>query len=127
MQELKRFHAFQFSKFSQVLCFRFAYSFAGANECNSSEKFDVWLAEFIDKLDEKDLLILTADHGNDPTTPSTNHSREYVPILCYGHLFKSGVNLGVRKSFADLQASLAEYFDVPKSEHGESFLPLINN
>jgi len=91
------------------------------------EKFDVWLAEFIEKLDENDLLILTADHGNDPTTPSTDHSREYVPILCFGHLFKSGVNLGVRKTFADLHASLAEYFNVPKSEHGESFLPLINN
>jgi len=91
------------------------------------EIFDVWLAEFIEKLDEKDLLILTADHGNDPTTPSTDHSREYVPILCYGHLFKSGVNLGVRKTFADLPASIAEYFNVPKSEHGESFLSLIHN
>ena len=91
------------------------------------EIFDVWLAEFIKHLDEKDLLILTADHGNDPTTPSTDHSREYVPILCYGHLFKSGVNLGVRKSFADLQASLAEYFSVPKTDHGESFMSLIHN
>jgi phosphopentomutase len=91
------------------------------------EEFDVWLAEFIINLDENDLLILTADHGNDPTTPSTDHSREYVPILCYGHLFKSGVNLGVRKTFADLQASLAEYFSVPKTEYGESFMSLIYN
>lgn len=89
------------------------------------EIFDKWLAEFLNNLDENDLLILTADHGNDPTTPSTDHSREYVPILCYGHLFKSGVNLGVRKTFADLQASIADYFTVPKTEHGESFMPLI--
>ena len=91
------------------------------------EMFDIWLGEFINNLDEKDLLILTADHGNDPTTPSTDHSREYVPILCYGHLFKSGVNLGVRKTFADLQASLAEYFSVPKTDFGESFMSLIYN
>lgn len=91
------------------------------------EKFDIWLAEFISKLDEQDLLILTADHGNDPTTPSTDHSREYVPVICYGHLIKSGVNLGVRKSFADIQATLAEYFAVPKTNCGESFWHLINN
>lgn len=89
------------------------------------EKFDIWLEGFIKNLDEKDLLILTADHGNDPTTPSTDHSREYVPVLCYGHLFKSGVNLGVRKTFADLHATLADYFKVPKTVHGESFLSLI--
>ena len=89
------------------------------------EIFDVWLAQFISNLDENDMLILTADHGNDPTTPSTDHSREYVPILCYGHLLKSGVNMGVRKTFADLQASLAEYFSVSKTVHGESFMPLI--
>ncbi len=91
------------------------------------EKFDIWLAEFIQKLDENDLLILTADHGNDPTTPSTDHSREYVPVLCYGHLIKCGVNLGVRKTFADLHASLADYFNVQKTKHGESFLPLISH
>jgi phosphopentomutase len=90
------------------------------------EIFDVWLADFINNLNENDLLILTADHGNDPTTPSTDHSREYVPILCYGHLFKSGVNLGVRKTFADLNASLAEYFGIPKTLNGESFMSLIN-
>ncbi|MCK5033902.1 MAG: phosphopentomutase, partial [Calditrichia bacterium] len=89
------------------------------------EIFDIWLAQFISNLDENDMLILTADHGNDPTTPSTDHSREYVPILCYGHLLKSGVNMGVRKTFADLQASLAEYFSVSKTVHGESFMPLI--
>lgn len=91
------------------------------------ETFDDWLADFLRNLDEQDLLILTADHGNDPTTPSTDHSREYVPVLCYGQLFKSGVNLGVRKTFADLHATLAEYFSVPKTENGESFLPMISN
>jgi len=99
------------------------------NDCEGFKKgleiFDVWLEQFISQLDENDLLILTADHGNDPTTPSTDHSREYVPVLTFGHLCKSGVNLGVRKTFADLPATLAEYFSVPKTKFGESFLSLI--
>ena len=96
------------------------------NDCDGFNKgleiFDVWLSDFIKLLGEKDILILTADHGNDPTTPSTDHSREYVPVLTFGKLCKSGVNLGIRKTFADLQATLAEYFSVPKTQFGESFL-----
>ncbi len=96
------------------------------NDCDGFkmglEIFDLWLDDFIKLLDEKDILILTADHGNDPTTPSTDHSREYVPLLTFGKLCKSGVNLGVRKTFADLQATLAEYFSVSKTQYGESFL-----
>ncbi len=96
------------------------------NDCDGFkmglEIFDLWLDDFIEQLDEKDILILTADHGNDPTTPSTDHSREYVPLLTFGKLCKSGVNLGVRKTFADLQATLAEYFSVSKTQYGESFL-----
>lgn len=99
------------------------------NDCEGFKKglelFDVWLEQFINQLDEKDLLIITADHGNDPTTPSTDHSREYVPLLVYGQLCKSGINLGVRKTFADLQATLAEYFSVPQTKYGESFLSQI--
>jgi len=99
------------------------------NDCdgfkNGLEIFDEWLGNFITKLDERDLLILTADHGNDPTTPSTDHSREYVPLLTFGQLCKSGINLGVRKSFADLQSTIAEYFSVPATPYGESFLQLI--
>lgn len=86
------------------------------------KEFDAWLPQFLPKLKNEDLVIITADHGNDPTTPSTDHSREYVPLLAFGLKFKSDVNLGVRNSFADVQATLAEYFGVPKTKAGESFL-----
>ena len=88
--------------------------------------FDQWLPTFIDKLSADDLLVITADHGNDPTTPSTDHSREYVPILVYSPGLKSDQNIGIRDTFADLQATLAEYFDVPSTGAGVSFLNLLN-
>jgi len=68
------------------------------------------------------LLIVTADHGNDPSTPSTDHSREYVPILATGAGVRHGVDLGVRNTFADLGQTLAETFGVGKLAHGTSFL-----
>lgn len=89
-------------------------------------KFDQWLPQFIDKLSDNDILIITADHGNDPTTISTDHSREYVPILVYGHDLKADQNIGTRETFADLQASIAEYFNVPSTGVGRSFLGLLN-
>ncbi|HES59444.1 MAG: phosphopentomutase [Calditrichaceae bacterium] len=88
--------------------------------------FDQWLPLFIEKLNENDLLIITADHGNDPTTISTDHSREYVPVLAYGPGLKSDQNIGTRDTFADLQATLAEYFTVPSTGAGKSFLNLLN-
>jgi phosphopentomutase len=90
-------------------------------------EFDAWLGDFLEKLDTNDILIITSDHGNDPTTASTDHSREYIPILVIGEKIINGINIGVRKSFADCQASLAEYFAVEKTPWGESFLPLIYN
>jgi phosphopentomutase len=69
-----------------------------------------------------DLLILTADHGNDPTTPSTDHSREYVPLLAFGGRVRAGVDLGSRPTFADLGQTLAENFGVGPMAHGTSFL-----
>jgi phosphopentomutase len=89
-------------------------------------EFDQWLPEFIDKLEENDLLIITADHGNDPTTVSTDHSREYVPILIFGLGIKADQNIGIRESFADLQSTLAEYFNVPSTGAGKSFLSLLD-
>lgn len=91
------------------------------------EYFDSQLGNIIDTLDVDDLLIITADHGNDPTTPSTDHSREYVPILCFRKSGRSGVDLGTRKSFADAGKSVAAYFDVDESGvlAGESFLRMI--
>ena len=68
-----------------------------------------------------DLLVITADHGNDPTTPSTDHSREHVPVLVGGPRVRAGVSLGTRSTFADLGQTLAEVFGVPAAAHGTSF------
>ena len=84
-------------------------------------EFDKELPKILDKMKKDDILIITADHGCDPTTPSTDHSREYVPLLVYGDGVKSGVNLGVRKSFADLGQTIAEIFNVEKLKAGVSF------
>lgn len=86
------------------------------------ERFDARLAALLPKLAETDLLIVTADHGNDPTTPSTDHAREYVPIMIAGHAVRAGVDLGTRATFADLGQTLAQLFDVPELDHGTSFL-----
>lgn len=85
------------------------------------EEFDARLPEIEARLRPDDALILTADHGCDPTTPSTDHSREYVPILVYGPRVRPGVNLGVRRSLADIGQTIAENFGVPLPV-GESFL-----
>lgn len=85
------------------------------------QEFDSWLPNIIDKMASEDILIITADHGNDPTTASTDHSREYVPLLVYGPDIKAGVDLGVRGSFSDIAASLAEIFGVAGFGRGKSF------
>jgi phosphopentomutase len=68
------------------------------------------------------MLILTADHGNDPTTPSTDHSREYVPLFVVGESIGRGVDLGTRSTFADVGQTIAELFDVGPLPNGTSFL-----
>ncbi len=86
-------------------------------------QFDKRLGELLPLLKEDDLLIITADHGCDPATPSTDHSREYTPMLAYGKKLKTGVNLGTRDSFADIGASVLEWFGLPQGElYGKSFL-----
>lgn len=87
--------------------------------------FDSRLPEILEKLREEDILMITADHGCDPATPSTDHSREYVPFLAYGKSLKKGVNLGTRRQFADVGATILDYFSVPGKLCGESFLPKI--
>ena len=77
------------------------------------------------RLESSCRLFLTADHGNDPTTPSTDHSREYVPVIVYGKKIKDNVNLGTRNSFSDLQATIAEVFNVLNTGRGNSFKSLI--
>ena len=86
------------------------------------ERFDGRVPELLAALDDDDLLIITADHGNDPTTPSTDHSREYVPLLVTARWLARPVALGVRTSFADVGQTLAEWFGRPPLGHGTSFL-----
>ena len=85
------------------------------------EYFDSRLPELMNNLKDTDMLIITGDHGNDPSTPSTDHSREYVPILIYGKQIKENINLGTRKTFADISATILEILNLPKLENGESF------
>lgn len=85
------------------------------------ERIDARLGPLLDRLRPDDLLVITADHGNDPTTPSTDHSREHVPLLAAGDRVAAGRHLGRRSSFADLGQTLAEVFEVPPLVHGESF------
>ncbi len=86
------------------------------------EDLDRWLPRWLDALQPGDLLIMTADHGNDPTTPSTDHSREHVPLLVLLEGGKQGVDLGLRLGFMDAGATIADFFDVPWSGAGVSFL-----
>lgn len=86
------------------------------------ERFDARLAMLLPRLQPDDLLVITADHGNDPSTPSTDHSREYVPLLVAGRRVQKGLDLGTRASFADLGQTLAEAFGVGPLAHGTSFL-----
>lgn len=85
------------------------------------EAFDLRLPEILAKLRTDDLLIITADHGCDPTAHGTDHTREYAPILVYGPQIKQGVNLHVRETFADIAATIAEQLEVP-FDVGISFL-----
>lgn len=94
----------------------------------AATEFDEFLTTFIPDMKEDDVLLITADHGCDPATPSTDHSREYTPMLIYGKSVKSGVNLGTRASFSDISATVLEYFGVDQAgTAGESFLGLVQN
>jgi phosphopentomutase len=84
--------------------------------------FDSQLPRVLDLMRDEDILMITADHGCDPSTPSTDHSREYVPMVAYGKHIKKGNNIGTRASYADIAATLLEYFGVKQEVAGESFL-----
>ena len=86
------------------------------------QAFDARLPEIIGGMQQDDLLCVTADHGNDPTRPGTDHTREYAPLLVYGACVARGVNLGTRKSFADLGQTIAEALGIKRLARGESFL-----
>lgn len=84
--------------------------------------FDERLPEMLASLREDDLLMITADHGCDPVTPSTDHSREYTPFVIYGDKVKNNTNLGTRESFADIAATILEYFGIEQKVSGKSVL-----
>jgi len=86
------------------------------------EDFDKRLPEIINSMNENDLLVITADHGCDPTYKGTDHTREYVPLLLYGDQVKKDYNINTRESFADLAQTTAEIFNLEKLEFGKSFL-----
>ncbi len=86
------------------------------------EEFDAWLPRLYGRMRPDDLLVISADHGCDPTTPGSDHTREYVPALVWSKSMQVGAELGDRQSFADLAATLAAYFTVPGVVSGASFI-----
>jgi len=89
------------------------------------EEFDKKLCKVLNNLENDDLVIITADHGNDPLHSGTDHTREYVPLLVYGHKVKN-ISLGVRETFADIAATISDNFGVSRPKNGKSFLENIN-
>lgn len=90
------------------------------------EYFDSYVPEMISLLDEEDILLITADHGCDPTTPGTDHTREYIPVVVYGKQLKKGTDIGTRSTFSDIAATVSEYFGY-EFQAGTSFLKEIRS
>lgn len=113
--------------FSNLVDFDMLYGHRRDTEgyARALEHFDSRLPEIFAAMRDDDLLILTADHGNDPTAPGSDHTREYAPLLAYGKSANAGVDLGTRGSLADIGKSIAENFQVSMNA-GESFLDLIS-
>jgi phosphopentomutase len=88
---------------------------------NALKEFDNRLPEIMSNMKDTDVLIITADHGCDPTTASTDHSREYIPVLVYGKQIKPGINIGIRKGFGDIAATVLDLLDLPMVTGGKSF------
>lgn len=89
------------------------------------ESFDKSIPRILSSLKPHDILILTSDHGCDPTTPSTDHSREYIPILVYGSKIAKGIDIGIRKTFCDIGCTILDFFGITHNLPGESFKSLI--
>ncbi len=100
---------------------RYGHRNDAAGYAQALREFDNRLPEVMDAMSTNDILVITADHGCDPTTPSTDHSREYVPLLVYGRGLGEPKSLGIRKMFADVGATIAEALSLPYPLHGESF------
>ena len=90
------------------------------------EYLDSRLEGFINKMNDNDMLVLTADHGCDPTWPGSDHTRERIPVIFYGAKLNA-VDLGERETFADIGQTLTSIYDLPAMEHGTSFASLIIN
>ena len=88
-------------------------------------RFDEFIGGFIENMRNDDVLIITADHGCDPSTESTDHSREYIPLLVYGKELKNGINMGTRTTFSDIGRAVLDLFSIKGNISGESFLDLI--
>jgi phosphopentomutase len=84
--------------------------------------FDEQLPRILAELKEEDILMITADHGCDPLTPSTDHSREYIPLVIFGEKVRKGINFGTRPTFADIAATVLDYFNIDRKVAGTSFL-----
>jgi len=89
--------------------------------------FDARVPDILKALKDEDVLIITADHGNDPTAKGTDHTREYIPILVYGKTLKQGVNIGTRNSFSDIGKTITDIFKVQDLPNGISFWEYIKN
>ncbi|ABR48677.1 phosphopentomutase [Alkaliphilus metalliredigens QYMF] len=89
------------------------------------EEMDRRIPEILSHLNDEDLIIFTADHGNDPTFKGSDHTREYIPIVIYGKQVKAGVNIGTRKSFADIAATISDILNIDDTGNGESFKKFI--
>jgi len=113
--------------FSNLVDFDMLYGHRRDTEgyARALEQFDVRVPEIEGAMREDDLMIITADHGNDPTYPGSDHTREYAPLLVYGPSARPGVNLGTRDSLADIGQTIAQNFDL-KLTAGKSFLNEIN-
>lgn len=92
---------------------------------NALKEFDSRLPEITKLMKEDDVLIITADHGCDPTTSSTDHSREYIPVIVYGKAVREGTNFGIRNSFCDIGKSILNMFHIDNELNGESFTDII--
>ena len=88
---------------------------------NALEEFDKSIPEIMQNMKQSDILIITADHGCDPSFKGTDHTREHIPIIVYGSELKQNVNLGIRETYADIAATLLDIFDLPKLKYGKSF------
>ncbi|WP_341412596.1 phosphopentomutase [Clostridium aceticum] len=89
------------------------------------EDMDQRIPELLKSLKKDDMIMIVADHGNDPTFKGTDHTREYIPILIYGEAVKPNVNIGTRKSFADIAATIADILGIPSTGKGDSFKSLM--